>query len=39
MGVVDEPRLVGGSASEGHPYDTPGCPVAEPQVVRYVPGA
>jgi hypothetical protein len=31
--------FVGGSASEGEPYDTPGCPVAEPQVVRYVPGA
>ena len=31
--------FVGGSASEGSPADTPGCPEADPQVVRYVPGS
>jgi N-acetylneuraminic acid mutarotase len=31
--------FVGGSGSEGSPADTPGCPEADPQVVRYVPGS
>jgi N-acetylneuraminic acid mutarotase len=31
--------LAGGSGSEGSPADTPGCPVAHPQVWRFVPGA
>lgn len=31
--------FVGGSASEGNPADTPGCPEADAQVVRYVPGS
>ncbi len=31
--------FAGGSAAEGNPGDTPSCPVAEPQVVRYVPGS
>ena len=31
--------FVGGSASEGSPAETPGCPEADPQVVRYVPGS
>lgn len=31
--------LAGGSASEGEPNSTPGCPEAHPQVVRYVPGS
>jgi N-acetylneuraminic acid mutarotase len=31
--------VVGGSASEGEPFATPGCPEAHPQVVRYVPGS
>jgi hypothetical protein len=31
--------FVGGSASEGEPDSTPGCPEAGPQVVRYVPGS
>jgi N-acetylneuraminic acid mutarotase len=30
--------VTGGSASEGEPYSTPGCPDAHPQVVRYIPG-
>ena len=30
--------VVGGSIGEGHPSETPGCPEAHPQVVRYVPG-
>jgi N-acetylneuraminic acid mutarotase len=30
--------FVGGSKSEGEPNSTPGCPDAQPQVVRYVPG-
>jgi N-acetylneuraminic acid mutarotase len=30
--------FVGGSASEGELHATPGCPVAEPRVVRYIPG-
>jgi N-acetylneuraminic acid mutarotase len=30
--------LVGGSASEG-PFDTPGCPEADSQVLRYMPGS
>lgn len=29
--------FVGGSSSEGSPAETPGCPIAEPQVVRFVP--
>ena len=31
--------LVGGSESEGELYSTPGCPVAAPQVLRFVPGS
>jgi hypothetical protein len=30
--------LVGGSVSEGNPADTPSCPEADPDVLRYVPG-
>ncbi len=30
--------VVGGSISEG-PFDTPGCPEAHPQVLRFVPGS
>ena len=29
--------FVGGSSSEGSPAETPGCPIAEPHVVRFVP--
>lgn len=31
--------FAGGSSSEGSPFDTPGCPEADPQVLLYVPGA
>jgi N-acetylneuraminic acid mutarotase len=31
--------FLGGSLSEGSPADTPGCPEAEPRVVRYLPGS
>lgn len=31
--------FVAGSASEGSPAETPGCPEADPRVVRYVPGS
>jgi N-acetylneuraminic acid mutarotase len=31
--------LAGGSSGEGSPADTPGCPVADTQVFRYVPGS
>ena len=37
--LVDGSALVvGGSVSEG-PFDTPGCPEAHPQAVRFVPGS
>lgn len=31
--------FAGGSAFEGNPADSPSCPVADPQVLRYVPGS
>lgn len=31
--------FAGGSSEEGSPAETPGCPVADPQVVRYAPRA